>query len=180
VFPRGYRKKGIKISKFAHSLKKSDFDFVTVGGRNYHIYTYLGKINGQSKVKIVITWPEGSFGNPKTMKSFISTDIEMNPKQLLLHYMKRWPIEVFFREANRSLGMKTAQVRSKRAVIRYQYILMLSYIFCGMEVTDGRIEFGKQRRKHQVVIETFHITWIHEQALKGVDISWVLAKLRVG
>ena len=106
IFPRGFRKKGVKIGAYARSLKQSSFDLVTVKGRSYYIYTYLGKINGQKKVKITISWPKGSFGLPQAMKAFISTDIEMNPKQLISHYLKRWPIEVFFREANRCLGMK--------------------------------------------------------------------------
>ena len=164
IFPRGFRKKGIKIGAFARSLNLSDFDFVTVGGHSYHVYTYLGKINGQRKVKIVITWPKASFGNPKTMKAFISTDIEMNQKQLISHYMTRWPIEVFFREANRHLGMKQCQVRSKKAVIRYQYVLMLGYIFCGMSVCGGKIVLGKQRRELRKSIEKFKISWVFEQA----------------
>jgi hypothetical protein len=171
IFPRGFRKKGIKLSKYARLLKQSDFDFVTVGGHSYHVYTYLGKINGQRKVKIIITWPKGLFGVSAAMKAFVSTDIEMNPKQLITRYMKRWPIEVFFREANRCLGMKRCQVRSKKAVIRYQYVLMLCYIFCGMNVNGGKIEIGKQRREHKKAIEKFKIAWIHEQGRKGVDLA---------
>ena len=52
IFPRGFRKKGIKTGAYARSLKQSDFDLVTVGGHSYLAYTYLGKINGQRKVKI--------------------------------------------------------------------------------------------------------------------------------
>jgi len=179
IFPRGFRKKGIKISKFAQSLHLSDFDLVTVGEHKYYIYTYLGKINGQRKVKIIITYPEGAFGNPKAMKAFISTDIKMNPKQLIAHYMKRWPIEVFFREGNRHLGMKTAQVRSKKAVIRYQYILMLAYSFCGMKVSGGKIVLGSQKRKHRQAIEKFKIAYAFEQGQKGRDLADVYVDFKV-
>jgi len=179
IFPRGYRKKGIKISKFAQSLKPSDFNFVTVGEHKYYAYTYLGRINGYSKVKIIITYPMGAFGIPKAMKAFISTDIQMNPRQLIIHYMKRWPIEVFFREANRYLGMKTAQVRSKKSVIRYQYVLMLTYIFCGMKVSNGKIILGSQRCIHRQAIEKFKITWAYQQGQKNTDIADVYAAFKV-
>ncbi|MCL2026634.1 MAG: transposase [Leptospirales bacterium] len=179
IFPRGFCKKGIKIGKYVRSLKQSDFDFVTVGGHSYHVYTYLGKINGLRKVKIIITWPKGSFGIPAAMKAFISTDIQMNPKQLISHYMKRWPVEVFFREANRYFGMKQCQLRSKKAVIRYQYILMLGYVFCGMSVSGGKIILGKQRREHKKSIEKFKITWIFEQAKKNRDLHDIFARFKV-
>jgi hypothetical protein len=145
----------------------------------YYIYTYLGKINGQRKVKIIITYPDGAFGNPKAMKSFISTDIEMNPKQLIAHYMKRWPIEVFFREANRYLGMKTAQVRSKKAVIRYQYVLMLAYSFCGMKVSDGKIVIGASRLKHKNAINKFRIAYIFEQGRHNRELADVYSAFKV-
>jgi len=179
VFPKGYRKKGIKISTFVQSLQPSDFNLVTVGEHKYYTYTYLGKINGYSKVKIIITYPFGAFGNPKAMKAFISTDIQMNPWQLIIHYMKRWPIEVFFREANRYLGMKVAQVRSKKSVIRYQYILMLTYIFCGIKVRDGKIVLGSQRCIHKQAIEKFKITWAYQQGQMNAEIADVYATFKV-
>ena len=180
IFPRCFRKKGIKIGKFVQSLKPSDCDLVTVKGKQkYHVYTYLGKINGQRKVKIIITWPAGSFGNPKRMRIFISTDIKMNPKQLIAHYMKRWPIEVFFREANRHLGMKQCQVRSKKAIMRYQYILMLGYIFCGMKVSGGKIVLGSQRREHRQAIERAKIAYAFEQGQNGGDLTDVFGVFKV-
>jgi hypothetical protein len=179
IFPRGFRKKGIKIGKYACSLKQSDFDFVTVGGHSYHVYTYLGKINGQRKTKIIITWPKGCFGVPAAMKAFISTDIEMSPKQLISHYMKRWPVEVFFRESNRYLGMKQCQVRSRKAVIRFQYVLMLGYVFCGMSISGGNLVLGKQIREHKKSIEKFKIVWIFEQAQKNCSLADLLKAFKI-
>ena len=179
IFPRGFRKKGVKIGVYARSLKQSNFDLVTVKGRSYYIYTYLGKINGQKKVKITISWPKGSFGLPQAMKAFVSTDIEMNPKQLIFHYLKRWPVEVFFREANRCLGMKQCLVRSKKAVIRYQYILMLGYIFCGIDAAGENINLGKERRVHQHAIQKFKITWLYNQARSNVDLIDILKVFKV-
>jgi hypothetical protein len=179
IFPRGFRKKGIKIGKYVHSLKLSDFDLVTVSGRSYYVYAYLGKINGQRKAKVIITYPKGLFGNPKAMKSFISTDIGMNPRQLIVHYMKRWPIEVFFRETNRYLGMKQCQVRSKKAIIRYQYILMLAYCFCGMKVIGGKITLGASRKDHKRSIERFKVAWLYQQGRNNADLTDLYAIFKV-
>lgn len=58
IFPRGYKKDGIKISDFIKMLKQHELDVVTVGGKTYYTYTYLGKINGFKKVKIIMSWPQ--------------------------------------------------------------------------------------------------------------------------
>jgi hypothetical protein len=175
IYPRGYRKKGIQLGAFARSLRVSDFDLVTVSGRCYYQYTYLGKINGMRKVKIVLSWPKESLFLPATFKAFISTDINMSGKQLCYHYTKRWPIEVFFREANRRLGMKRCQVHSKKAVIRYQYILMLAYTFCGMEVNGDSLGFSKKRLTYQADIKRFQLRWVYNQALNNTDFEEVCA-----
>ena len=81
IFPRGFRKKGIKIGKFVQSLKPSDCDFVTVGERSYHIYTYLGKINGQRKVKIIITHRQE--GRTHEVRLLRSKSVELGQQALL-------------------------------------------------------------------------------------------------
>jgi len=179
IFPRGNRKKGVQIGTYARSLRFSDLDYVTVNGQVYYTYTYLGKINGMRKVKIVISWPKDALFLPKAMKAFISTDIKMSGRQLLHHYTKRWPIEVFFREANRRLGMKHCQVHSNKAVIRYQYILMLCYTFCGLEINGDSLGFSKTRRVYQNAIERFHISWIYQQAQNNVDLSYLYSVFKL-
>jgi hypothetical protein len=179
IFPRGYRRKGIQIGAFAHSLKLSDFDKVTVAGRRYYMYTYLGKINGMGKVKIAITFPVNAPFRPHTMKAFISTDFEMSGKQLLHHYTNRWPIEVFFRDANRYLGMKKCQVRSKKAILRYQYLLMLAYAFCGFNIGDDGIVLGKHCKSVQTKIERCKVEWIFQQAQNNCSLESVLQALGI-
>ena len=179
IFPRGYRRKGIQIGAFARSLTASDFDIVTIDGERYYMYTYLGKINGSRKVKIVITYPHGALFVPRAMKAFISTDIKMSGKQLLNHYTKRWPIEVFFRESNRQFGMKKCQVRSKKAIMRYQYLVMLAFIFCGVDVNDKEANFSLRRKMYQNDIQRFHIAWIVKEARNDVPIEDIFAVFKL-
>ena len=175
IFPKGYRRKGIQIGAFASTLDASDFDLVTVDGERYYTYTYLGRINGMHKVKIVITYPKEAFLVPKAMRAFISTDIKMHGRQLLCHYVQRWPIEVFFREANRHLGMKQSQVRSKAAIFRYQYLVILAYCFCGFDFDDCSNGFNRQRSVLQGSIRRFHVLWIVQQAQNNAPLDAILA-----
>ena len=180
IYPKKYKKNGISVERFAKTLNRSDFDIVTVKGKEYYIYTYLGKINDyKGVVKVVISYPKGALLVPKAMKSFISTDIKMSGRQLLMHYSNRWPIEVYFRESNRRLGMKECQVRSLKAIKRYQYIVMLSYIFCGMEVEGSTVNFSKQRKKYEKQIKRYQVTWIYEQTIKKVSLEDLFKELKI-
>ena len=179
IFPRGYRRKGIQIGAFARSLRVSDFDHVTVDGQCYYAYTYLGKINGGAKVKIVITYPLNALFVSRAMRAFISTDIKMNSKQLLLHYVMRWPIETLFREFNRHFGMKHCQVRSKKAILRYQYLLMLAYNFCEFSPQCNSSDFCKQRKSYQNNIDATRVSWIVQHALNGFSLNYILRSLRL-
>lgn len=174
IFPRGFRKKGIQVGEFARSLKLHELDLVTIKGNDYYTYTYLGKINGMHKVKIVISWPAKAVFVPRAMKVFISTDFEMSGKQLLNHYTNRWPIEVFFREGNRRLGMKQCQAHSLKAVIRYQYIVMLCYIFCGLEFQEGVLGFSKQRHSYEKRIKIQQLSWFYSQTQNNADFNSLL------
>lgn len=130
IFPKGCSKKGIQVGEYSRPLKLRGLDLVTINGETYYTYIYLGRINGAKKVKIVISWPKYAVFVPRAMNAFVSTDICMSTKQLLNHYANRWPIEVYFREVKRQLGMKHCQVRSMKGVKRFQYIVMLGYIYC--------------------------------------------------
>jgi len=49
---------------------------------------------------------------------FFSTDVKMNPKQIIEHYVTRWNIETTFEEARAHLGLETLENYSENAVKR--------------------------------------------------------------
>lgn len=51
-------------------------------------------------------------------RAFLSTDLEMDPLQILRHYVSRWSMEVTFAEVRRHLGVETQRQWSDLAVAR--------------------------------------------------------------
>jgi hypothetical protein len=174
VFPRGYKKEGIPISSFVKTLKQHELDLVTVGGKTYYTYTYLGKIKGARKVKIVISWPKDALWNPRAMKAFVSLDIEMSGAGLLNHYIKRWPVETFFRETKRQLGFDKYQIHTSRGIRRYMYLLMLTYLYCELEVQGDSLGFGNGLKKARQEIKSLEISWIYRKAQEGIPLVDIL------
>lgn len=174
IFPRGYKKDGIKISEFIKTLKQHELDLVTVGGKTYYTYTYLGKINGSKKVKIIMSWPKNTLWNKHTLKCFISLDIELSTTQILKHYLNRWPIETFFRETKRRLGFDKYQIHTVKGIKRYMYLLMLTYLYCELEVQGESLGFSKGLKKARNEVKQLEITWIYNKATQGVPLQEVL------
>lgn len=179
IFPRGYKKDGIKISDFIQKLQQHELDLVTVNGKAYYTYTYLGKINGSKKVKIIISWPQNALFNKMAMKCFISLDIEMSTKQLLNHYVKRWPIETFFREAKRNLGFNQYQIHSIRGIKRYMYLVMVTYLYCELDVQGKSLGFSKGLKRVRTEVKKLEISWIYSQSQKGVSLDRILKHLKI-
>ena len=171
IFPRGYKNDGIKISDFIKTLKQHELDLVTVKGKAYYTYTYLGKINGYKKVKIIMSWPKNALWNKHALKCFISLDIELSTKQILKHYLNRWPIETFFRETKRRLGFDKYQIHTIKGIKRYMYLLMLTYLYCELEVHGESLGFSKGLKKARNEVKQLEMTWIYKQAMQGVSLQ---------
>lgn len=179
IFPRGYKKDGIKISDFIKTLKQHELDVVTVGGKTYYTYTYLGKINGFKRVKIIMSWPQKALWNKYALKCFISLDVKLSTKQILNHYLKRWPIETFFRETKQKLGFDKYQIHTLKGIKRYMYLLMLTYLYCELEVEGKSLGFTKGLKKCRNEVKKLEITSIYNQAKQGISLENVLKSRKI-
>ncbi len=131
------------MGDFIKTLKQHELDLVTVGGKTYYTYTYLGKINGFKKVKMIMSWSKNALWNKHALKCFISLDIELSTQQILKHYLRRWPIETFFRETKQQLGFDKYQIHTIKGIKRYMYLLMLTYLYCELEVRGESLSFSQ-------------------------------------
>lgn len=113
------------------------------------------------------------------MKCFISLDIELSTKQILNHYLKRWPIETFFRETKQKLGFDKYQIHTIQGIKRYIYLLMLTYLYCELEVQGHSVGFSKGLRRCRNEVKQFEITWIYNQACKGTSLQTILKSREV-
>lgn len=74
LYPSGVKK---KLSELAAELSvtQEGFDLVTVKKRKYYVYRYEGNLNGIENAVVLLSYPEKSFGNPKALRGFISTNL---------------------------------------------------------------------------------------------------------
>ena len=74
-----------KLSELAAELSATHngFDLVTVNKRKYYVYRYKGNLNGIENAVVLLSYPEKAFGNPKALRAFISTNVDLSTQEIL-------------------------------------------------------------------------------------------------
>ena len=82
LYPSGMKK---KLSELAAELSTTHngFDLVTVNKRKYYVYRYKGNLNGIENAVVLLSYPEKAFGNPKALRAFISTNVDLSTQEIL-------------------------------------------------------------------------------------------------
>mgnify|MGYP003571357574 CR=1 FL=1 len=172
IYPFGVK---MNIREFAKKISKDDslFCIVTVKGRKYHIFRYEGNINGVENVVVLISYPVGALGKEKGLRAFISTNAALSTEEILELYVKRWDIEVFFRDSKSKLALDKYQIRSSKAIRRFWLIASLAHLIACSATDDFNFSKGYKIIKNKIYME--QIDFIFEFAKNGGDKSALLS-----
>ena len=178
IFPKGHEKLGIKLHQFAKSLSIEDFDLVTVKGKQYYIYNYIGKLKDRKNISIILSYPKDSFHKDKALKAFISLDKTLNPLDTLTQYTDRWAIEPFFRDCKTYLGLDGYQVRSEKSINRYLSIMLVNYTYCKI-YSNNSYHFNIGYKAAKKDLEKSKVLYIYESAASGIPIEVIFESLKI-
>lgn len=172
IYPCGIRQ---KVSDFALHLRKRDPDvsLVTVGGREFYVYRYEGELNDIMNAAVILSYSKEAFGNRKTLRVFISTNVELTTQEILDTYTCRWPVEVFFRQSKNKLAFDKYQIRSEAGIQRYWLIMSLvHYMCCTYTGKYCTFEEGYQYFRQKTREES--VTSLYQSIQKGMSLDEVL------
>ena len=105
-------------------------NLVTVGKRQFFVYCFQVVIEGIGEVVILLSYPREAFGEPSALRAFVCTDCSVSIAEILNHYVIRWNIEVFFRNAKQKLAFDKYQIRSSTGIKRFWLIMSLAHFLC--------------------------------------------------
>lgn len=108
----------------------------------------------------------------------MSHDLKMSTKQLLKHYTKRWPIEIFFREVKQNLGMRQYQIRTLKGIKRFMLMIQFVYLYLKRMTSNnscmGEILPQCQRKQKQKLVKL-----IDRKTQNGVELKTILKELKI-
>lgn len=121
--PRCKRAEGAPLS----SLTAPAVHLVTVNNRTYQVRKLEGYLKGNLKATILTT--DAPAQNTKYLAHFHPQEgVEpLSSEAILNHYLNRWPIETFHRNAKQLLGLSDYRLRSEEGIKRYLEILLIAY-----------------------------------------------------
>ena len=179
IYPSGHERLGIKLNRMSKILTKDDVNLVKVGNNEYYVYTYRGKLNDAKDSLIALCWPKEALFKDGCLRSFITLDTTLTTEELLNHYKHRWPIETFFRETKKYLGLNHYQVRSSLSINRYFLLLMMTYVYCELEVSNGTLKFSAGLKIARNEAKKEQVSWIFNQASIGNSIETIFETLKI-
>ena len=168
IYPCGIK---TSIQEFSMFIRKDDpnVSLVTVGGRQFFVYRYEGALNDMENAVVLITYPKNAFGDGKALRAFISTDIFLSTEDILVHYMKRWEIELFFRESKTKLSLDKYQVRSAQGIKRYWLIMSLTHFMCCTCAGESYCNFTEGYKYFCDYVHKEQLRYIYKCVQKGIS-----------
>ena len=98
----------IMLSVFSIGFKGKTLNFASVSDCHRTTVAHFlneGKLNDVENAVILITYPQNAFQSPNALRAFISTDVSLSTEEILMHYVERWQIELFFVKAKINLPL---------------------------------------------------------------------------
>jgi len=175
LYPQGIH---TPLTTLASYVTEKDVRLVTVNGSSYWVYRYEGALNGIENAVVLFCWPENAFQKPKALHAFLCTDVSLETQTILTYYSKRWPVEIFFRQAKGNLGFNGYQVRSIEAIERLWTLLAFTHLYCTIGLGEPSL-FGDGLRNVRKAVKADYVRWIYECGQRCISLDVVMKCLKI-
>ena len=149
-------------------------DLVTVGKRQFFVSSFRVTIEGIGEVVVLLSYPREAFGKPSALRAFLCTDCSLSITEILDHYVVRWNIEVFFRNAKQKLSFDKYQIRSSTGIKRFWLLMSLAHFICCVG-TDETLSFEEGFSYFQKQIQRERIEYVYRCGYAHLPLDDVLA-----
>ena len=148
----------LQIGQLAPALQLAGLnaDLVTVGKRQFFVYSCRVQIDNIGEAIVLLSYPREAFGKPSALRAFLCTDLSLSTMEILDYYVVRWNIEIFFRQTKQKLALDKYQIRSSQGIKRFWLLMSLAHFLCCvgtgqiLSFEDGYHHFQKELIKERV------------------------------
>lgn len=158
----GPEEKSLSLGEKARQLKPEDLDLVTVGGREFEVWRYEGRLLRHDRMAVLIVREKGS-----TKWCFVaSSDSSLTSGEIVKHYLRRWEIETGYWYAKCQLGFGDYRLRPLRSIRRFWSEIMVTYWY--LEWLRTRLNLPNLAAAHRVYSTDYkrrlvlHILELHD------------------
>ena len=120
-----FTKPHIKVEDLVPLIPPSAFRPVKVENHTYWCFTLCVRIPSLGKVRLVISFESAELKGSYAV--LVTNRTDWSAKQILLKYLKRWPIETFYRDGKQHLGLDEYRVRTSEAIQTHWCLVFVAY-----------------------------------------------------
>ncbi len=173
----------IPLKEYVARVNNDDYEEIEVGKKRYLVYTKRTRLPNAGRARLVISCPIDENGKiTKDMLMFFATNkLEWEPKKILKMYMKRWRIEVFYRDTKQALGLESYQVRKLKAIKRHWYLVFMAYSLLKLGVKQSGLgklvsarTIGEACRNVVMGSLKSFVGWVYEKFVQNARINDVM------
>jgi SRSO17 transposase len=171
-----------QVQQWVKLMPKNAFDRVKVKGKTYKLWSTVGQLASDHRVKLVVNRRH----RHKKWQYLISTDLTLSPQTILSYYLIRWEVENFYRAVKQLLGWGDYQMRRLVAIERHVLLMMVAHAYLELQrqdvseqVTDEDLHFtlGDLQRRQQVAARRATIALVFTLAQRDYDLETIYETL---
>jgi hypothetical protein len=160
----------MSIKGLAEKISLGETCLAAAGTSRYRVFSFETPLKGIPAATVLLSWPEGAFGDMKALRAFMCTDLDLSPQEIVGLYGNRWKIETLFRGAVTKLGLDSHMLRSPKAIKRLWILTCLAHNQC-TGIGPQAIPFGDGLRKAMLELEISKARAAHRLGREGVSFA---------
>jgi SRSO17 transposase len=124
VFPDGRDRDKRKLGPYGANVLRRAGQWATHLGKKYRLAERIARVSKLGRVKLVFS----RRAREKTWICMATNETRWGALRVLSHYVKRWSIEVFFKESKQYLGLGDYQLLRYRGIVRYLHLVLIAHL----------------------------------------------------
>jgi hypothetical protein len=172
-----------QVHQWVKLIPKNAFDRVKVKGNTYKVWSAVGHLASEHRVKLVTNRRH----RHQKWHYLISTDLTLSLQTILSYYLVRWEVENLYRAAKQLLGWDDYQMRRLVVIERHVLLMMVTHAYLELQrqelseqVADGSVHvtLGDLQRQQQTVARRATIALVFTLTQRGHDLETICERLR--
>jgi hypothetical protein len=162
--------KSIALREFTLCLSNEAFQPLEVEGKRYFVFSKVVFMRSQGRVRLLIL--HGRPDRSDEPKFLVTNRTEWRPRGIIRVYLRRWSVEVFYRDCKQHLGFEDYRLRNATAIRRHWGLVLLAYTILEISRCQSR-SLRDLKHRLQTVGQLCHsltneltrrlVFWIHDQ-----------------
>ena len=156
---------------------------MTVGDTTYWTFTLAVRLPGLGKVRLVVSFKNAELTG--TYAVLVTNRVDWSAQRIITLYLQRWPIETFYQDGKRHLGLDEYRMRNAEAIGKHWCLVFVAYSLLHLDClppspTKGSLPLktiGEACRQQAQALMQALILYAHERLQLGQRAEDIFAYL---